>query len=262
MPRLRVAYLDTETTGLSSRMDRIVEIAVVLAEVEWATGAILQRLDEYQGLQDPGRRIPREATAVHGITDNMVRGQKIESRKVLRLLGAADICMAHNSGFDRGFVAQVLPQAGAYTWGCTCRGIPWKKLFPALASTSLQALADYFGTPKGAAHRALGDVESQMNLVSQPGIQGGLAFQHYLLHMKLRRPGLAPRVVLAPDQAYKRMVVGLRANALNPAFAGPAWLQPPPPFMPETPLLQGFQQTMTPVESLAHLLTDPYIPRR
>ena len=262
MPRLRVAYLDTETTGLSARTDRIVEIAVVLAEVEWATGAIVQRLDEYQGLQDPGRRIPREAIAVHGITDSMVRGQRIESRRVLRLLGAADICMAHNSGFDRGFVAQVLPQAGAYLWGCTCRGIPWKKLYPGLSSTSIQALAAYFGTQKGEAHRALGDVESQMNLVSQPGIQGGLAFQHYLLHMNLRRPGLAPRVVLAPDQSYKRMVVGLRASSFNPTNTGPAWLQSPPVVQPEPSLLQGFRQAMDSTESLAHLLSDPYIPRR
>ena len=130
MPSLRVAYVDTETTGLSSHLDRIIEIAIVLAEVDWATGKIIQRLDCYQGLQDPGRRIPAEAMAVHGIADAMVRGQRIDGRKAAGLLAEADICLAHNSGFDKGFVAQVVPEVPGYTWGCTCRGIPWKKLYP------------------------------------------------------------------------------------------------------------------------------------
>ena len=76
MPSLRVAYVDTETTGLSANTDRIIEIAIVLADVDWETGAIIQWLDHYQGLQDPGRRIPADAIAVHGITDAMVREQR------------------------------------------------------------------------------------------------------------------------------------------------------------------------------------------
>ena len=203
MPSLQVAYADTETTGLSSTMDRIIEIAIVLAEVDWETGEILQRLDHYQGLQDPGRRIPADAMAVHGITDAMVKGQQIDRRRAKELLAEADICLAHNSGFDKGFVAQVVPEARGYTWGCTCRGIPWKKLYPSLHSTALQSLASYFGCERGAAHRALGDVETTMKLVSLPGIQGARAFQHYVLHKKIRRKGLIPDVVALPDPNFK-----------------------------------------------------------
>ena len=102
MPSLRVAYVDTETTGLSAYSDRIIEIAIVLAEVDWETGQITQRLDQYQGLQDPGRRIPADAMAVHGITDAMVRGHRIDGRTCTGLLAVADICLAHNSGFRQG----------------------------------------------------------------------------------------------------------------------------------------------------------------
>lgn len=208
MPTLRVAYVDTETTGLSPNMDRIIEIAVVLAEVDWETGAITQQLDHYQGLQDPGRRIPAEAMAVHGITDAMVRGQRIDCHRVMELLTEADICLAHNSGFDKGFVAQVVPEARSYTWGCTCRGIPWKKLYPSLRSTALQSLSNFFGCEKGAAHRALGDVETTMNLVSLPGLHGARAFQHYVLHKKIRRKGLLPEVVVLPDLTFQRQIFG------------------------------------------------------
>ncbi len=206
MPRLRVAYVDTETTGLSAYSDRIVEIAIVLAEVDWDSGEIIERLDQYSGLQDPGRRIPRDAIAVHGITDEMVRGKHIDCRKAIEMLAAADISLAHNSGFDKGFVAQVVPEAPGFTWGCTCRGIPWKRLYPGLGSTSLQTLSSYFGAQKGAAHRALGDVETTMNLVGLPGVQGGRSFQQLLLHKKIRREGWNRNLVAEADQA---LVAGL-----------------------------------------------------
>jgi DNA polymerase-3 subunit epsilon len=207
MPSLRVAYVDTETTGLSPNSDRIIELAIVLAEVDWETGDILQRLDQYQGLQDPGRRIPADALAVHGITDAMVKGQRIDCRRASALLAEAELCLAHNSGFDKGFVAQVAPEAQGHVWGCTCRGIPWKKLYPSLRSTALQSLSSYFRCEKGAAHRALGDVETTMNLVSLPGIQGARAFQHYILHKKIRRKGLTPDVVVLPDQAFRSLLL-------------------------------------------------------
>jgi DNA polymerase III alpha subunit (gram-positive type) len=171
--------------------------------VDWETGQIIQRLDQYQGLQDPGRRIPADAMAVHGITDAMVKGHRIDALVCSDLLAAADICLAHNSGFDKGFVAQVVPEIHGYTWGCTCRGIPWKRLYPSIRSTALQSLSRHFGSAKGIAHRALGDVETTMNLVSLPGIHGARAFQHYLLHKKIRRKGLVPEVVILPDLTFK-----------------------------------------------------------
>jgi len=199
MPSLRVAYVDTETTGLSSRTDRIIEIAIVLAEVDWDTGRILRRMDQYEALQDPGCPMPAGALAVHGITDAMVRGRRIEAAACSALFNAADICLAHNSGFDKGFVAQVVPEAPDLAWGCTCRGIPWQRLYSGLRTTSLQGLSQFFGSPRGTAHRALGDVETTMNLVTLPGIEGERAFQHYVLHKKVLREDLVPAVVIRPD---------------------------------------------------------------
>lgn len=165
---VRVALLDTETTGLFANRDRILEIAVLLLEIERDSGLILRVLDRYEGLQDPGRPIPWEAMAVHGITDAMVRGQQIDSQRVRDLLEGAELLVAHNSGFDKGFVAQVLPEAFQMRWACSCRGIPWRSLFPQAPSARLQDLAQTLGVPRGAAHRAMGDVETTLNLLSLP----------------------------------------------------------------------------------------------
>ena len=109
-------------------------------------------------------------------------------------------------GVDKGFVAQVVPETPSFTWGCTCRGIPWKRLYPSIRSTALQSLSRHFGSEKGVAHRALGDVETTMNLVSLPGIKGARAFQHYILHKKIRRKGLVPEIVVLPDLTFNGLL--------------------------------------------------------
>ncbi|NTV74821.1 MAG: hypothetical protein HGA66_11505 [Holophaga sp.] len=186
-----VAVVDTETTGLYPSRDRLVEIAVVLLEVETATGRLLRTLDAYQELNDPGMPIPAIATSIHGITDAMVRGRRIDPARVAALLARADLVVAHNSGFDKGFVRQVMPQADALVWGCSCRGIPWRRLHPALESTRLQHLAERLRIPSGTAHRAMGDVETTINLVLLPDAEGNA----HLLHLITRKlvPPRAPR---------------------------------------------------------------------
>lgn len=179
----RIAVVDTETTGLYPSRDRLVEIAIMLLEVEAATGRLVRVLETYEALQDPGLPIPAEATAIHGITDAMVRGQRIDAPRVGRMLGAADLVVAHNSGFDKGFVRQVMPQVDALVWGCSCRGIPWRKLYATLDSTRLQYLAAELRVRAGTAHRALGDVETTVNLILRADAAGNA----HLLHLITRK---------------------------------------------------------------------------
>ena len=160
---LHIAVVDTETTGLSAATDRIIEVAVKLLAIT-AAGELINEVEIYQSLHDPGIRIPRDAIAVHGITDAMVRGHRIDAAHLAGILARADLVVAHNSGFDKGFVRQVVPHADTLLWGCSCRGIPWKQHYPQLWSTSLPVLARFLKLPTGTAHRALGDVETTVNL--------------------------------------------------------------------------------------------------
>ena len=181
-----IAVLDTETTGLYPSSDRLVEIAIMLLEVERDSGRLVRVLDSYQELQDPGRPIPVEAIAIHGITDAMVKGHRIDAARVTAMLERADLVVAHNSGFDKGFVRQLVAHADTLLWGCSCRGIPWRRLHPRLESSKLQHLASCLAIPTGTAHRAMGDVETTVNLLLLPDAQGNA----HLLHLITRKlPG-------------------------------------------------------------------------
>ena len=181
---LHIAVVDTETTGLSAATDRIIEVAVKLLAIT-AAGELINEVEIYQSLHDPGIRIPRDAIAVHGITDAMVRGHCIDASVLSDILARADLVIAHNSGFDKGFVRQVVPHADTLRWGCSCRGIPWKQHYPRLWSTSLPVLAQFLKLPTGTAHRALGDVETTVNLLLRTGPSGEAHVAH-LLRRKLR----------------------------------------------------------------------------
>ena len=188
MPELcRIAVVDTETTGLYPSHDRLVEIAVMLLEVDGASGRLVRVLETYQELNDPGMPIPAIATSIHGITNAMVKGRRIDADRVTRLLEAADLVVAHNSGFDKGFVRQVVPGVDAMVWGCSCRGIPWRRLYGFLENTRLQHLAARLAVRTGTAHRAMGDVETTVNLILLEDPDG----RTHLAHLIGRR--LAPR---------------------------------------------------------------------
>ncbi len=90
-------FLDTETTGLSSS-DEIVEIAIVDA-----AGQVLA-----DKLVKPSRPIPKEATRIHGITDEQVKGAP--SWPILwmslRPLLIGKPVVAYNSDFDLKMMRQ------------------------------------------------------------------------------------------------------------------------------------------------------------
>ncbi len=85
----RAAIVDTETTGTDHSVDKVIELAVVVFEYCAASGAVGRVLGTYDGLEDPGMPIPASSTAIHGITDAMVAGQRIDDGSVASLLDAS-----------------------------------------------------------------------------------------------------------------------------------------------------------------------------
>ncbi len=146
---------DLETTGIRPGFDKIIEISAVKVRSHKAA-------DQYSTLVDPQMHIPEAATAVNGITDEMVKGApSIEEavRGFLRFIGN-DILVGHNiHTFDMNFICdaamKVLGTEIANDYIDTL--YLSRKCLPQLSHHRLLDISEYFHISTAGAHRALND---------------------------------------------------------------------------------------------------------
>lgn len=162
---LRVAILDVETTGLQFGRDKIIELGVVVVEVDPGTNSCLGVIDVFQGFEDPGFPIPAQTTAINGITDAQVAGERLDDKRLAGMFAGVDLVVAHNAGFDRKFVEQRLPLFETMNWACSQTQINWKAA--GIASAKLEYLANQFGFFYDA-HRAQTDCLALMKVLTAP----------------------------------------------------------------------------------------------
>jgi DNA polymerase-3 subunit epsilon len=158
-----VLVLDTETTGLSHATDKIIELAMLLVQVDTASGLPFGPVETFEGFEDPGMPIPDVARQITGISDEMVQGQRLSDEQVQALLARADLVVAHNAGFDRPFVEARFPGFASKRWACSFKDIDWKAL--GAPSAKLSALAQDQGW-FFEAHRALVDCHALLQVLS------------------------------------------------------------------------------------------------
>lgn len=94
--RKPLAFFDLETTGTNTATDRIVEIGIVIARPDGT-------LDKKQRYVNPTIPIPAEATAVHGISDEMVADMptfRQIARSLEQLLQGCDLAGFNVLKFD------------------------------------------------------------------------------------------------------------------------------------------------------------------
>jgi DNA polymerase III subunit epsilon len=92
--------LDVETTGLDQGKDQVVELGMVKFEYQH-DGRIAGIKDVFSSFNEPCQPIPFEVTALTGITNEMVEGQRIDEAAVSSFADDAVIVIAHNASFDR-----------------------------------------------------------------------------------------------------------------------------------------------------------------
>lgn len=161
----RVLVLDTETTGLSHAADRIIELAMLFVDVDTATGLPVGSVACFEGFEDPGMPIPEVAREVTGITDEMVKGHRLDDAAVQAMVDQADLIVAHNAGFDRPFVESRFPVFADKAWACSFMDIDWKAM--GAGSSKLSALALDQGWFYDA-HRALVDCHALLQVLMRP----------------------------------------------------------------------------------------------
>ncbi|MGH7730295.1 MAG: 3'-5' exonuclease [Candidatus Eiseniibacteriota bacterium] len=150
----QVVAVDTETTGLSpSEGHALVEVATV-AVVDAAIG------ETWSSFVRPGRPIPADASAVHGITDTMVADAPQPGSVAAELRGrCGDATLVfHNAHFDLPFLIALLREAGQTPlFNPVIDTLGLARGLGEPGGKSLGTLAARFGLPVETRHRALGD---------------------------------------------------------------------------------------------------------
>jgi DNA polymerase-3 subunit epsilon len=169
-----IVMIDTETTGREPSTDRVIELAIVRGQ----GGQVVSR---NAWLINPGRPIPTESTAVHGIKDADVADKPsftdVCSEILDDLQGA--VPAAYNASFDRTFLLAEVRRAGR----CAQRDVPairdgvawvdpliWARhLFATVKSRKLTEIAQLLGVQLEHAHRATADAEAALQVMYAMG---------------------------------------------------------------------------------------------
>jgi DNA polymerase-3 subunit epsilon len=187
----KAVALDLETTGLNTATDRIIEIAVRLFYYHKVTGEILRVNQPYNELQDPGVELSPRVKFVTGLDNDQLRGKQIDWERVENELAQADLVIAHNASFDRPFMERYSPSTAEKVWGCSLKQVDWERGgFPIQKLEILSLFHGFFVD----AHRALGDVDALIYLLSMKDESTGESYFAELLKNARRRSSLVRAV--------------------------------------------------------------------
>ncbi len=150
-------FFDLETTGLSPVRDRIVELALIHIS---PNGDVMERVRRF----NPGLPIPKEASAVHGITDADVADEAPfthRARALANLLDPCDLAGFNIRRFDLPMLLAEFHRAGIRFEVGDRKLIDVQQIFHREEPRDLSAATRfYLGREHEDAHSALGDIRT------------------------------------------------------------------------------------------------------
>ena len=153
---LSYTVFDTETTGLEpSAGDEIIQIGAVRI----VNGRLLHH-EGYEQLIDPRRPLPPAATAIHGITGEMLAGAPGIEQVLpgFHQLAEDTVLVAHNAAFDMRFLQLKEAVTGVrFSQPVLDTLLLSSVIHPNQESHKLEAIAERFGVSLVGRHTALGD---------------------------------------------------------------------------------------------------------
>lgn len=173
--------IDLEMTGLTPRLDRIIEIGAI----KHKAGSI----ETFQTLVDPEMPLTEEVTEITGITNDMLEGATdIDSAMTSFMEFVGDLpLVAHCVSMDYAFLKQ---WALNHKVDMAYQGVDTlylsRRLCPDTEKHTLLAMQEYFGIKNDKQHRALGDAvacdELYQKLLEKFGDQDPSIFEPRPLH--------------------------------------------------------------------------------
>lgn len=171
----RCLIVDTETTGLDPKKDRVLEVGAVLYSLE--NGVLQQCSTLINGpAENPCENINRIAARAFDEYGNLVDCDLASWRLVNEMFKAADVVAAHRAEFDYGFLKvsttdAMFPEGEGKPWVCTKFDFQWPN--QTREGESLVSLALEHGIGVASAHRALTDCLLLAALFDRVAASGG-----------------------------------------------------------------------------------------
>lgn len=226
---MREIIFDTETTGLESKTDRIIEIGGVELINHFPTGRTIHIY-----INPEGKTVHPDALAVHGITDEFLKDKPTFKEVVgeIREFFEGARWVAHNATFDMGFINAEFARLGI-------EPIPDEQVLDTLSlarrkhpmgPNSLDALCRRYGIDNShrTKHGALLDSEllAEVYIELIGGRQTALGFggeersadgetvEVISFEMPVRERPLKPRMTVEELAAHEKLVASLGEKAI------------------------------------------------
>lgn len=135
-----LAFIDLETTGINITADRIVEIAIVKIKL----GGIRE---VKRKLINPEMPIPPQATAVHGISDEMVKEAptfKQAANEIVQFLQGCDLAGYNSNRFDIPMLVESFLRAGVELNMEKSKLLDVQKIFHLMEQRTLSAAYKFY----------------------------------------------------------------------------------------------------------------------
>ena len=145
--------VDLETTGISAKEDKIIEIGAI----KYTDGKEIGRFETFI---NPGRKIPPRITEITGIDDSMVKDAPYIETVIGQLLEFVEgnVIIGHNIMFDYSFIKQnALNNKLDLNENIIDTLKLSRKFLPDLPKRSLDYLCEHFGIVDENHHRAVND---------------------------------------------------------------------------------------------------------
>lgn len=163
--------IDVETTGLNAESDKVIELAMRTFRYN-REGIITHIYEPHCWREDPDEPLSPAITQITGLTDEDVRGCRIDEVKATELMKKVSFVVAHNSAFDRKFVEARLPEVAGLAWCCSLNQVDWRARGMGHASLGfLLHECGYYHT----GHRADSDVDALIQVLRHRDANGTTA---------------------------------------------------------------------------------------
>lgn len=164
-PLKRGIIVDVETTGLDTANDVIIEFGAVPFDFD-SNGRVYRVYSPISGFEDPLKPLSSEVIEITGITDEDVRGQRLDDAAILAAVDEAVLVIAHNAGFDRKMLERRFPLFAEKHWACSVDEVPWVRF--GSRSKKLDYLLYKVARAFHNGHRAADDCLATLHLLATP----------------------------------------------------------------------------------------------